>query len=44
MCIPQSDTPTKPDKEITEAHLAAIWNEQSPLRGPMWDAPGSPLS
>jgi Protein of unknown function (DUF2851) len=44
MCIPPSDTPTKPDKEITEAHLAAIWNEQSPLRGPMWDCNGHPVA
>jgi hypothetical protein len=44
MCIPPSDTPIKPDKEITEAHLAAIWNEQSPLRGPMWDCSGQPVA
>ncbi len=44
MCIPPSDNPTKPDKEITEAHLAAIWNEQSPLRGPMWDCAGQPVA
>jgi hypothetical protein len=44
MCIPPSVTATKPDKEITEAHLAAIWNEQSPLRGPMWDCAGQPVA
>src|SRR5690349_19244166 len=44
MCIPPSVTATKPDKEITEAHLAAIWNEQSPLRGPMWDCSGQPVA
>jgi hypothetical protein len=44
MCIPPTDSVTRPDKEITEAHLAAIWNEQSPLRGPMWDCSGQPVS
>jgi hypothetical protein len=31
-------------KEITEAVLAAIWNEQAPLRGPMWDCEGDPVA
>ena len=29
---------------INEAILAAIWNEQSPLRGPMWDCQGRPVA
>lgn len=43
MCIPPPPDPTRPSREITEAHLAAIWNEQSPLRGPMWDCLGQPV-
>ncbi|MDQ3928585.1 MAG: DUF2851 family protein, partial [Chloroflexota bacterium] len=31
-------------KEITEAVLAAIWNERAPLRGPMWDCEGNPVA
>jgi hypothetical protein len=30
--------------EINEAILAAVWNEQSPLRGPMWDCEGRPVA
>jgi hypothetical protein len=30
--------------EINEAILAAIWNEQAPLRGPMWDCTGQPVA
>jgi hypothetical protein len=45
MCIPPAvDTPTAPPREITEAILAAIWNEQAPLRGPMWDCTGQPVA
>ena len=44
MCIPPSPDPTRITREITEAHLAAIWNEQSPLRGPMWDCTGQPVA
>ncbi len=44
MCIPPSPDPTHFTKEVTEAHLAAIWNEQSPLRGPMWDCTGQPVA
>lgn len=41
MCIPNrpGDTPAQ-NRQINEAILAAIWNEQSPLRGPMWDCEG----
>ncbi|HYO49087.1 MAG TPA: DUF2851 family protein, partial [Chloroflexia bacterium] len=45
MCIPPQLTPTiSPTKEINEAVLAAIWNEQAPLRGPMWDCEGKPIA
>ncbi|HYP39599.1 MAG TPA: DUF2851 family protein [Chloroflexia bacterium] len=45
MCIPPQPTPTiSPTREINEAILAAIWNEQSPLRGPMWDCEGKPIA
>lgn len=44
MCLPPSSDPARPSKEITEAHLAAIWNEQSPLRGPMWDCASQPVA
>lgn len=45
MCIPPQPQPTQtPNKEITEAILAAVWNEQSPLRGPMWDCTGQPVA
>src|SRR5437763_13012604 len=45
MCIP----PQPPDTldthtGINEAILAAVWNEQSPLRGPMWDCEGRPIA
>lgn len=45
MCMPVqvADAPAV-CKEITEAVLAAIWNEQAPLRGPMWDCEGSPVA
>lgn len=45
MCIPShpNDTLT-PTSEINEAILAAIWNEQSPLRGPMWDCEGNSVA
>lgn len=45
MCIPvQSAEPVTASKEFTEAVLAAIWNEQAPLRGPMWDCEGNPVA
>ncbi len=46
MCIPPQPTPTtlNPDTGINEAILAAVWNEQSPLRGPMWDCEGKPVA
>lgn len=45
MCIPpQAGSAPAISKEITEALLAAIWNEQAHLRGPMWDCEGSPVS
>jgi hypothetical protein len=45
VCIPSSPEPTQaPTKEINEAILAAIWNEQAPLRGPMWDCGGEPVA
>ncbi|MFL5734314.1 MAG: DUF2851 family protein, partial [Chloroflexia bacterium] len=45
MCIPpQTTTGLDRDKEINEAILAAVWNEQSPLRGPMWDCEGRPVA
>jgi hypothetical protein len=45
MCIPTlTTTAISPTKEINEAILAAIWNEQAPLRGPMWDCEGKPIA
>jgi hypothetical protein len=45
MCIPpQPTTTTSPNPGINEAILAAVWNEQSPLRGPMWDCEGKPVA
>ncbi|MEO6458524.1 MAG: DUF2851 family protein [Chloroflexia bacterium] len=45
MCIPQrSDDTLSPTREINEAILAAVWNEQSPLRGPMWDCEGNSVA
>src|SRR5687768_837926 len=45
MCIPpRSDDTLKRTGEINEAILAAVWNEQSPLRGPMWDCEGNPVA
>jgi hypothetical protein len=45
MCIPPQPGDTlQPAKEINEAILAAIWNEQAPLRGPMWDCQGKPVA
>ncbi|HKP54844.1 MAG TPA: DUF2851 family protein [Chloroflexia bacterium] len=45
MCIPIPPGDTlQPAKEINEAILAAIWNEQAPLRGPMWDCEGKPVA
>ncbi|MDQ6694785.1 MAG: DUF2851 family protein, partial [Chloroflexota bacterium] len=29
---------------ITEGILAAVWNEQAPLRGPIWDCLGEPVA
>src|SRR5438045_7339530 len=45
MCIPPTPDHTQTaTKEINEAILAAIWNEQAPLRGPMWDCGGQPVA
>jgi hypothetical protein len=45
VCIPpQADPTLSHTHEINEAILAAIWNEQSPLRGPMWDCEGNPVA
>jgi hypothetical protein len=45
MCMPPATDPTHAiAKEINEAILAAIWNEQAPLRGPMWDCGGQPVA
>lgn len=44
MCIPPQPDNTVVSQEINEAVLAAVWNEQSPLRGPMWDCEGAPVS
>lgn len=46
MCIP-STPETATDSTgtgINEAVLAAVWNEQAPLRGPMWDCQGDPVA
>src|SRR5688500_12608814 len=46
MCIPPQP-PNSPNLEssgISEAVLAAVWNEQAPLRGPMWDCEGNPVA
>ncbi|HEY0069467.1 MAG TPA: DUF2851 family protein [Chloroflexia bacterium] len=40
----QTADPPSDRKEITEAVLAAIWNEQAPLRGPMWDCEGNAVA
>src|SRR5436305_14902136 len=45
MCIPPQTAPgLDRNSEINEAILAAVWNEQSPLRGPMWDCEGRPVA
>src|SRR5215211_9483623 len=47
MCIPPfTDThdQTAQPREINEAILAAIWNEQAHLRGPMWACTGQPVA
>src|SRR5438132_9323013 len=45
MCIPRQVTTELDDGAgINEAILAAVWNEQSPLRGPMWDCEGNPVA
>src|SRR5205814_5863831 len=45
VCIPPtSNTELASNGEINEAVLAAVWNEQSPLRGPMWDCEGRPVA
>src|SRR5437867_5884 len=45
MCIPpQVSAGIDRNREINEAILAAVWNEQSPLRGPMWDCAGEPVA
>ncbi len=45
MCIPpQSISVLETNTSINEAVLAAVWNEQSPLRGPMWDCEGRPVA
>lgn len=45
MCIPvHANSMLAPVKEINEAVLAAIWNEQAPLSGPMWDCEGNPVA
>ncbi len=44
MCMPAQTADVPIAKEITEAVLAAIWNEQAPLRGPMWDCEGNPVA
>ena len=45
MCMPiQTAEPVAACKEITEAVLAAIWNEQAHLRGPMWDCEGNAVA
>ncbi len=45
MCIPpQANGTLTPTKEINEAILATIWNEQAPLSGPMWDCAGDPVA
>src|SRR3954447_16823128 len=44
VCLPPNTATMQPDTGINEAVLAAIWNEQSPLRGPMWDCEGNPVA
>lgn len=44
MRMPTRTADVPPAGEITEAVLAAIWNEQAPLRGPMWDCEGNPVA
>lgn len=45
MCIPpRPQGGPERDSGINEAILAAIWNEQAPLRGPMWDCEGKPVA
>lgn len=44
MCIPAPTDPEYDKGGITEAILAAVWNEQTHLRGPMWDCEGRPVA
>ena len=47
MCIPPATATldhAAPPREINEAILAAIWNEQAHLRGPMWACTGQPVA
>jgi hypothetical protein len=45
VCIPARGAHTVSEaRQIDEAVLAAIWNEQAPLRGPMWDCEGNPVA
>jgi hypothetical protein len=44
MCIPPQPTDARAHSGISEAVLAAIWNEQAPLRGPMWCSTGEPVA
>ena len=44
MCIPPQTPDTPTHSGISEAVLAAIWNEQSYLRGPMWCCDGQPVA
>lgn len=45
MCIPASEPDVvRPAKEVNEAVLATVWNEQAPLSGPMWDCQGNAVA
>lgn len=55
MCIPPQPPDSTPHQNrvpsteyrntgISEALISAIWNEQSPLRGPMWCSDGQPVA
>jgi hypothetical protein len=44
VCIPPQTPDTPTHSGISEAVLAAIWNEQSYLRGPMWCCDGEPVA
>lgn len=44
MCIQPQTRAHIDSGGLNEAVLAAVWNEQAPLRGPMWDCDGQPVA